>query len=414
MMHPSVKVQIAPSSVPATPSWFGEVAVLAHVLTQFGVLDTIQQRARFARARFGLYDTIDFVVVLIGYAVSGEPTLKAFYERLWPFASTFMALFGRNALPCHSTLSRFLAALDQPGVEALRLLFQEDLVARSTFGSPPGGVWDRLGKHWFLVDIDGTKQAARQRALPQTKDLPAPHRRFDRVCAKGYFGRKRGQVGRTRTTVLQPYTHQWLGTFSGPGNGDYRAELRQALQAITVYAAALALPLSQVVVRIDGLYGNTAPVNEILSWKLGVIGRSKQYAWLDLRRPSKPDSNQPLMPRLPILKAEPFAISTIVLPCHSPQQGLLSVFLSLLIQLVLTSLLLESYAKKPFTSSSTRRCHLTHLPHQMCCRCICTVDRLRRFYLMKIKSKIQTVGYLAQPLVRIAGRSSRSGSGTSV
>ena len=70
-MHPSVKVQIAPSSVPATPSWFGEVAVLAHVLTQFGVLDAIQQRARFARARFGLYDTIDFVVVLIGYAVSG-------------------------------------------------------------------------------------------------------------------------------------------------------------------------------------------------------------------------------------------------------------------------------------------------------------------------------------------------------
>jgi len=81
MMHPSVKVQIAPSSVPATPSWFGEVAVLAHVLTQFGVLDAIQQRARFARARFGLYDTIDFVVVLIGYAVSGEPTLKAFYPR---------------------------------------------------------------------------------------------------------------------------------------------------------------------------------------------------------------------------------------------------------------------------------------------------------------------------------------------
>src|SRR5258708_36135248 len=77
MMHPSVKVQIAPSSVPATPSWFGEGAVLAHVLTQFGVLDAIQQRARFARARFGLYDTIDFVVVLIGYAVSGEPTLKA-------------------------------------------------------------------------------------------------------------------------------------------------------------------------------------------------------------------------------------------------------------------------------------------------------------------------------------------------
>ena len=157
MMHASVNVQIAPESVPSTPSWFGEVAVVAHVLTQFGVLDAIEHRVRFARARFGLYDTIDFVVVLIGYAVSGEPTLKAFYERLCPFAPAFMALFGRNALPCHSTLSRFLAALDQPSVEALRLLFQEDLVARPTFGSPPGGLWDRLGTHWLLVDIDGTR-----------------------------------------------------------------------------------------------------------------------------------------------------------------------------------------------------------------------------------------------------------------
>src|ERR1700681_3153739 len=128
MMHPSVKVQIAPESVPSTPSWFGEVAVLAHVLTQFGLLDAIEQRVRFARARFGQYDTIDFVVVLIGYAVSGEPTLNAFYERLRPFASPFMALFGRNGLPCHSTLSRFLASLDQPSVEALRLLFR-------------GGIW---------------------------------------------------------------------------------------------------------------------------------------------------------------------------------------------------------------------------------------------------------------------------------
>jgi hypothetical protein len=42
MTHPSVKVQIAPSSVPTTPSWFGEVAVVAHVFTRFGVLDAIQ------------------------------------------------------------------------------------------------------------------------------------------------------------------------------------------------------------------------------------------------------------------------------------------------------------------------------------------------------------------------------------
>jgi hypothetical protein len=69
------------------------------------------------------------MVVLIGYTVSSEPTLKAFYERLAPFAEPFMALFGRNQLPHRSTLSRFLAALDQSTVEALRTLFQKDLLS---------------------------------------------------------------------------------------------------------------------------------------------------------------------------------------------------------------------------------------------------------------------------------------------
>jgi len=83
----------------------------------------------------GDYEVIDFVVMLIGYAVSGERTLQSFYQRLLPFAEPFMALFGRANLPHPATLSRFLAALDQAPVEALRTLFQEDLVARSAFAS---------------------------------------------------------------------------------------------------------------------------------------------------------------------------------------------------------------------------------------------------------------------------------------
>ncbi len=120
---------------------------------------------RFARRRFGRYEVIDFAVVLIGYALSGEPTLKAFYERLLPFGEVFMALFGRHRLPSRSALSRFLAALDQATVEALRTRFQNDLVARKPFDSP-GGLWDRFGQHWVVVDVDGTRAVARQRALP--------------------------------------------------------------------------------------------------------------------------------------------------------------------------------------------------------------------------------------------------------
>ena len=190
----------------------GEVAAFAQVLTHTGILETIQEQVRFSRARFGYYDLIDFVAVLIGYMVSGEPTLLAFYERLLPFAEPFMALFGRNQLPHRSTLSRFLAALDQPTVEALRALFQKDLLARSSFPSP-GGLFDRTGAPWLVVDVDGTRQVARQRALPQTEALPASHRRFDQVCAPGYQGRKRGEAVRTRTVLLQVHTHQFLGTF---------------------------------------------------------------------------------------------------------------------------------------------------------------------------------------------------------
>lgn len=112
----SVTIQITPESKPSLPSWMGEVVAFAQVLTQEGILKAIQNQVRFARARFGHYDVINF------------------------------------------------------------------------------------------IDVGGTRQAPRQRALPQTKALPPPHRRLDQVCAPGYQGRKRGEVVRTRTVILQAHT----------------------------------------------------------------------------------------------------------------------------------------------------------------------------------------------------------------
>ena len=51
---PTVTVQIQPSPSPAIPTWMGEVAVFAHVLTHTGMLKTIQEQVRFARARFAI------------------------------------------------------------------------------------------------------------------------------------------------------------------------------------------------------------------------------------------------------------------------------------------------------------------------------------------------------------------------
>src|SRR5260370_22196171 len=126
----AVSIQTSPESVQSTPSWLGEVVIVAHYLRTLGVLEKIVLEVRFARRRFGTYDTIDFICVLIGYALSREATLKEFYERLTPFATTFMRLFGREELPSRYALSRYLSAVDQSTVEILRALFAKDLVSR--------------------------------------------------------------------------------------------------------------------------------------------------------------------------------------------------------------------------------------------------------------------------------------------
>src|SRR5712691_233919 len=172
--YSAVTIQTSSQSVPSTPGWFGEATLIVHYLRQQGVLDAIAEQVRFARRRFGRYEVIDFVAVLFGYAISGERTLQDFYERLQPYASVFMALFGREHLPARSTLSRFLAALTPEPVETLRTLFLHDLLARPfRKEEQPGGLWDRQRNHFLVFDVDGTREAARQRALPKTADRPA-------------------------------------------------------------------------------------------------------------------------------------------------------------------------------------------------------------------------------------------------
>jgi hypothetical protein len=277
----SVTIQTSSQSVPSTPPWLGEVTLVAQYLKHLGLLSVLEEQVRFARSRFGHYDTIDFIVVLLGYAISGERTLKAFYERVHPFATEFMALFGRSHLPHRSTLSRFLEALEPTAVEALRECFLNDVLSRRVEKEgQAGGVWDRQGTRWMVFDVDATRQAARQRALPQTEDRPAAKRRMSQVCAPGYTGRKRGEVVRTRTVVLQAHTHHSLGTFSGAGNGDYRGELGRAKSVISACMKASSLPLSQALLRLDGLYGNGAIVADLAGCPF--VMRGKDYHLLDL------------------------------------------------------------------------------------------------------------------------------------
>jgi len=276
----SVRIQTSSEAQFATPSWLGEVALVASHLQKLGILDKISERVRFARRRFRKYEVIDFLTVLFGYAISGERTLQDFYATVQPFASVFMALFGRACLPAASTLSRFLTALPAEPMEALRALFLEDVLARRLSTEELAtGLWDRQGNRWFVFDVDGTREVARQRALPQTPDRPAPQRRLRPLCAPGYTGRKRGEVVRTRTTVLQMHTHQWVASFGNPGNGQYREELRRAKTAIQAYMKALSFPEERALLRLDGQYGTGAVVSDVADFSY--VTRGKDYGMLD-------------------------------------------------------------------------------------------------------------------------------------
>jgi len=280
MIDSAVIIQTSSHTVPSTPSWFGEVVLITEYLRKQGVLSQLNERVRFRRRRFGQYEVIDFLAVLFGYAISGECTLEAFYERLQPFAVPFMALFERDRLPARSTLSRFLAALTQEPIEALRSLFLDDLLSRPLSKErQTGDLVDRKGVARIVFDIDGTREAARQRALPQAEELPPAFRRLDGICAPGYTGRKRGEIVRTRTVISQAHSSQWLGSFGNPGNGRYRAELRQALQAIGRYLASHELSQEQALLRFDGQYGTGAVIADLGDFLF--VMRGKDYTVLD-------------------------------------------------------------------------------------------------------------------------------------
>jgi len=203
----SVSIHTSSASVPCPPPWWGELVLLSQHLRHQGILAHLTEGIHFARRRFGRYEVIDFLVILFGYALSGERTLETFYAWVLPFAPVFMALFGRDRLPSRSALARFLSALSFSAVEALRTLLLADLLARPLCPNErEAGLWDRQGTQWRVFDVDGTREAARQRALPKGKELPEPQRWLEELCAPGYTGRKRGEVVRTRTVVLQAHS----------------------------------------------------------------------------------------------------------------------------------------------------------------------------------------------------------------
>ena len=85
---------------------------------------------------------------------------------------------------------------------------------------------------------------------------------------------------RTRTTARKLHTRQWVGTYAGKGNGDYRGELASALRAITAYLKHFAFPPEMALIRLDGAYGDATVVAQLLLAGTPFVTRWRGYLLL--------------------------------------------------------------------------------------------------------------------------------------
>ena len=174
----SVHIQTSAHSIPSVPNWFGEVAVVAHASICTWLCS---RRLKSECASPGSREAITTSLTDVGCHqwrthVGGILRASAsFCQRIHGAVRTRLLARSLDALP----LSRL--ALDQaPSRHCARCVADRPACsAGCEKEEKAGGLWDRQGIHWQVFDIDGTRQAARQRALPCTPDLPPAQRRLD-------------------------------------------------------------------------------------------------------------------------------------------------------------------------------------------------------------------------------------------
>jgi hypothetical protein len=262
---------------PAIPSWLPEALLVAQYWQSHGLLEILQTQIRVSRGRMGNYEVCDFVLLLLAYSVSGLDSLQEFFAQLKCVSTVLMSVWGRQKCPVASTLSRFLRDIDQAAVEALRDLFETDLGQNQVSCAKELGLKDRNGKQWAIFDADGTVKTVRHRVLNSQKTHPTLKRRSDDACKPGYKGSKRGEAIRSRTTIENAHTREWLGSFAGAGNGSTKEDLKQSCDVIARYCCSLDMSEKNALLRLDGLYGSANYISILQQQKMMYITRCKDY-----------------------------------------------------------------------------------------------------------------------------------------
>jgi hypothetical protein len=167
-----------------------------------------------------------------------------------------MALFGRSNLPHRS---RALVASWLMSIvlarDSFRTLFEQRKACGWTKASI-GGIFDRQGRHYVVFDVDATRQAARQRALP---------------CDPTFSTRSVGQATQGVNegkwyAPARPLSKCTLANGSAPmgakGMGIIAVNLPRLSAPLPPSFSPFAFPSEVALVRLDGQYGDAVVMAE--------------------------------------------------------------------------------------------------------------------------------------------------------
>jgi hypothetical protein len=157
-------------------------------------------------------------------------------------------------------------------------LGRADLIVHGFAQRQNGGLIERAGNNFWVFDIDGMHQAARQRSLASAPSYPKARRRSQAANAKGYLGRDRGEV--TRSTVAQAHTSEWLGILEHLAMGLLVQTCNEPVASSGTTCNITSWLSSSAIVRLDGYYGTPQFVNQIQQHQLGYLLRCRDYQLL--------------------------------------------------------------------------------------------------------------------------------------
>lgn len=270
------------ADTPDLPTSLNEFAVISTWAQQTGLLDELTSRLKLDRSSG--YQGIDVFLFVLAFlsAQHKSDSFGRFARRTAEVGDELAGLGGRVKWPAQASVSRALTSAVASNVsEFSTYLLCEAVDLGGLLGHEATMSFDASGQPWHVFDFDPTRHVTRERALPESDDLPEAERTGRRLGEPGYTGRKRGSVVVSRPTLQHRGSRLWCGLELHAGSGHWEDSIKRGFADLERLADAQGLDLDRSILCIDGEQGGWTQVRAGLASRAGFVTRLVVYSILD-------------------------------------------------------------------------------------------------------------------------------------